>query len=121
MLVINVRKAHLHADAEREVYVQLPPELRAKYPGMCWKLRKCLYGTRDAPKLWEGLYTKTLVEMGFKAGKASANCFFHPSLDVRCVVHGDDFTFSGSDEALNWIQGQMEKTFLCKIEGADGR
>ena len=74
VLLIDVRKAHLHADAEREVYVQLPPELRDKCPGMCWKLRKCLYGTRDAPKLWEGLCTRTLIGMGFRAGKANASC-----------------------------------------------
>ena len=87
---------------------------------MCWKLRKCLYGIRDAPKLWEGLYTRTLINMGFRAGKASASCFCHPKLDVRCVVHGGDFTFSGSDEALNWIQGRMEKELLCNIEGRMG-
>ena len=67
----------------------------------------------------ETLY-QDLGRDGLNAGKASANCFFHPRLDVRCVVHGDGFTFSGSDEALNWIQGQMEKKFLCKIEGRMG-
>ena len=47
LLVIDARKAHLHALAERNLFVQLPPEL-AK-PGICAKLRRCLYGTRDAP------------------------------------------------------------------------
>ena len=58
-----------------------------------------------------------LIEMGFNAGKASANCFFHPRLDVRCVVHGDDFTFSGSDEALNWNQGRCKRHFCVKSRG----
>ena len=51
ILLIDVKKAHLHATAVREIYVQLPFELRSKYLGMCWKLRRCLYGTRDAPKM----------------------------------------------------------------------
>ena len=39
---------------------------------------------------------------------------------MRCVVHGDDFTFSGSDDSLDWVQSQMEKPFLCKGEGRLG-
>jgi hypothetical protein len=45
--VIDAHKAHLHAPAERLVYVDLPPELRQ--PGMFARLRRCLYGMRDAP------------------------------------------------------------------------
>ena len=78
IMKIDVKKAHLHAEAEREVYVQLPYELRTKHPGMCWRLRRCLYGTRDAPKRWEALYTQRLEEMGFPTGTASASCFCHP-------------------------------------------
>ena len=57
---IDVRKAHLHAHAIREVYVQPPPEGRASRPGMCWKLKRCLHGTRDAPARWEALETQKL-------------------------------------------------------------
>ena len=41
-LLIDVRKAHLHAVPAREVYVQLPPAIKAKHPGKCWLLRRCL-------------------------------------------------------------------------------
>ena len=58
VLLMDVRKAHLHATPVREVYVQLPPELKARHPGQCWLLRRCLYGTRDAPARWEALYTE---------------------------------------------------------------
>ena len=80
-------------------------------------LKRCLYGTRDAPARLEALYIKRLREMVFSVGTASSCCFYHPALDVRCVVHGDDFTFSGDDNALDHIQRCMEKAFLCKIEG----
>ena len=58
--------------------------------------------------------------MGFDVGTASSCCSYHPKLQVRCVVHGDDFTFSGNNEALDEIQRQMETAFLCKIEGRLG-
>ena len=36
------------------------------------------------------------------------------------MVHGDDFTFLGTDEVLDEIQRLMEKEFLCKVEGRLG-
>ena len=117
-LFIDVSKAHLHAFVKRDIYVALPPEVAE--PGMCAKLVRSLYGTRDAPARWEELYTATLVGLGFLRGRASACCFFHPARDIRCVVHGDDFTFTGHDGDLNWIQSEMEKAFLCKVGGRLG-
>ena len=97
-----------------------PPELREKNPGMCWKLNRCLYGTRGAPARWEALYIEELQGLGFTAGAASPCCFYNKELDVRCVVHGDDFTFSGSDQALDIVEKGMKKAFMCKIEGRLG-
>ena len=93
LLFIDVRKAHLHARSVRDIYVALPPEISR--PGYCAKLRRCLYGTRDAPKQWEALYTSVLGRLGFKQGVASASCFYNAERRLRCVVHGDDFTFEG--------------------------
>ena len=118
VLLIDVRKAHLHAEAERTVFVDLPPE--AAQPGMCARLRRCLYGTRDAAARWEALYTKELKAMGFIRGRASACCFYHPVKEIRAVVHGDDFTFVGEDAGLDWVEKEMAQRFLCKVEGRLG-
>ena len=61
-LFIDVSKAHLHAFVKRDIYVALPPEVAE--PGMCAKLVRSLYGTRDAPARWEELYTVTLKGLG---------------------------------------------------------
>ena len=50
---------------------------------------------------WEALCFKQFKKFGFKAGLANSCCSFNAKLQVRCVVHGDDFTFSGTDVALN--------------------
>ena len=120
ILLIDVRKAHLHAEAVRTVYVALPPELQQKHPGQCWLLRRCLYGTKDAPARWEAHYTKHLEKMGFTKGLASSCCFSHPQRKVRCVVHGDDFTFVGEEADLDWAEKAMNEAFLCKVAGRVG-
>ena len=53
VMLLDAKKAHLHAPAVRDVCVELPPE-RAQ-PGHCCWLKRCLYGTRGAPQQWGAL------------------------------------------------------------------
>ena len=99
-----------HAECARELYVELPPELGK--PGLCGRLRRCLYGTRDAPARWEALYTDRLEGIGFRRGAASASCFWHAGRRLRCTVRGDDFMFQGARRHLDWARGRMEEVFL---------
>jgi hypothetical protein len=116
--VLDARKAHLHAFADRVVFTQLPPEVAE--PGYCARLVRCLYGTRDAPKRWEAFLAEQLVALGFAKGRASPCCYFHAQLGVRCIVHGDDFVLSGSAAALDEVKAGMHKRFLLKELGRLG-
>ena len=120
ILVIDARKAHIHAYPDRDIFVDLPPELKAMYPGMCGWLRRMLYGMRDAPQRWEAFLASELLKHGFVRGKASTCVFVHPTRDLRCVVHGDDFIFAGGDDDLTWIEARMHESFLIKIVGKLG-
>ena len=102
LLVVDARKAHLHAHVDRPIYVDLPPELAR--PGWCARLKRCLYGTRDAPKRWEAYVAEVMRSLGFRRGKASPCCFFHPARGLRCVVHGDDFVLAGAPQELVWFK-----------------
>ncbi len=116
--VLDARKAHLHAFADRLVYTQLPPEEAAA--GYCARLVRCLYGTRDAPRRWEAFLAEQLVALGFSKGRASPCCFFHAALGVRCIVHGDDFVLSGTAGALDDVKARMHERFLLKELGRLG-
>ena len=71
---IEVRRAYFHAAAKREVYIELPPEDTEE--GMCGRLDKSLYGTRDAAQNWEAAYTEFMLGIGFDVGAASPCTFF---------------------------------------------
>ena len=72
LLAIDARKAHLHAMAGREAFLDLFPE--QNIPGMCARLRRCFDSNRDAPARWEVFLAEQLTFMGFIRGKASACC-----------------------------------------------
>ena len=115
VMVLDAKKAHLHAFAEREVYIELPPERRR--PGVCGRLVRSLYGTRDAPLLWERFAATQLKVMGFIRGSASSCVFRHVSRDLVVVVHGDDFVFAGVDADLEWAHHELGGKMLLKQVG----
>ena len=117
LLFVDVRRAYFHAPARRPVFVHLPDEDAT--PGMCGMLLKSLYGTRDAAANWERAYTAVLVQNGWVQGLATPCVFTHPS-GAKLVVHGDDFTFMGTDNTLDSCQKMMEDNFEVKIRGRLG-
>jgi len=115
---IDISRAFFQADAIREVYVELPAEDAAD--GMCAKLKKSMYGTRDAAQNWGYAYTQFMCDTGFVRGQSSPCVFWNPERVLRCVVHGDDFTVLGHKEDLNWFWTEISKKFESKHRGRIG-
>ena len=51
---------------------------------------------RKAASSWEKNYAENLAAVGFKGSRAAPTTFYNTATKVRLVVHGDDFTFSGT-------------------------
>ena len=73
--------------------MELPEE--DKEEGMCGRLEKSMYGTRDAAQNWELEHTELLLGAGFTQGVFSPCVFFHRERNIRIVIHDDDFTSLG--------------------------
>ena len=118
--LIDVKKAHLNAQVTNGemVYVQLPPE--DHQVGMCARLKRWLYGMRPAASAWEHDYSDKLESVGFKKGAAAPTVFFNAETQVRCVVHGDDFTFSGAQRDLEEITAKMKTGYELKVRANIG-
>ena len=58
---------------------------------------------RQAASAWERDYSDKLTAIGFAKGNAAPTVFYWEEKGVRCVAHGGDFTFSGKQAGLLWI------------------
>ena len=65
-------------------------------------------------------YRVVLEQAGFVTGQANPCLFSHPTRHVEVVVHGDDFTALGTDEALDWYTKVLEAAFEIKVRGRLG-
>ena len=73
------------------------------------QIEEMVYGMRKAASGWEDDYARRLVKDGFRRGRAAPTIFYHPKTQVRVVVHGDDFTFAGTEPELKKIRAKTMK------------
>ena len=119
MLLIDVKKAHLNPECKEDVFIWLPEEA-GEGRGAVGKLRRWLYGFRPAAAAWENHYAEKLESVAFERGVATPVSFYHRGKDVSLVVHGDDFTFEGDDEGLDWAEQHMKEWFEVKVRARLG-
>ena len=96
--------------------MSLPPELGLPQHPVA-KQTRCAYGTRDAGMIREQCYRDALECVRMISGVSSACLFHHADRDISVVVHGDDFTATGTDADLDWYTSELEMAFEIKVRG----
>ena len=119
LMFIDIKKAHLNGKVPEEefVFVEDPTDPSGS---RCWRLMIWLHGMRPAASAWEADYPIKLAEVGLAKGVANPTVFHNPVNDLRCVVHGDDFTFLGWEEDLEEMVKHLEKHYELKVRGVLG-
>jgi hypothetical protein len=118
-MFIDVKKAHLVPECKEDVFVELPEEAEVQ-EDECGKLLYWLYGCRKAGQAWEDHYSEVLCRAGHTRARSSPVAFYHSARDLWAVVHGDDFTFTGLDEDLDFILGVLTDNYEIKNRGRLG-
>ena len=87
---------------------------------MRWRFKRCLFGIRPAASAWEADYSAKLGALGMVKGGANPTAFYHPGKEMRCVVHGDGFTFLGWESDLEEMADQLREHYQLKVRGIMG-
>ncbi|CAM8972655.1 unnamed protein product [Rhodiola kirilowii] len=88
---MDVHNAFLHGDLMEGVYMRPPPGFTAPV-GKVYRLRKSLYGLRQAPRNWFAKLASALVEYGFKRSYADYSLFsyIHHNVSMHVLVYVED-------------------------------
>ena len=97
----DISRAHFYGEAQREIYVTLPPG--DEQEGYCAILKKTMYGTQDASHAWQEDYSNHLKKKRFHQGQAWTSVFRHDELDIKLLVHGDDFLVLADQEGQEYL------------------
>ena len=61
-----------------------------------------------------------MTDAGFIQGMASPRVFHHPTRNIVCSVHGDDFTAAGSKPELDWFEATLKESYELTVGGRLG-
>ena len=116
-MFVDVKKAFLYGNINRHVYIRLPEEDdEAKEGKWMGRLKKAMYGTRDAPAAWQSEVERTMKEAGFKQSPTTPCVYFNEITNVRVVVHVDDFLCIGPEEGLANLRRCLQNKYVIKFE-----
>ncbi|KIJ41161.1 hypothetical protein M422DRAFT_172542 [Sphaerobolus stellatus SS14] len=109
---MDVKTAFLNRDLKEEIYMNLPPGFRK--PGVIWKLKKGLYGLKQASREWYKKLCTEFESMGFRRCNSNHAVFIKDDNGIRVVVavYVDDLLiFSSSIEAVKKVKKDLKGKF----------
>jgi len=96
VMLLDVKKAFLYGKLSRSVYIELPEEDPMSKSGeFVGRLKKAMYGLRDAPQVWQAEVKKTMTDLGYTSAVATPCVYFNQGTQCRVVAHVDDFLCTG--------------------------
>ena len=111
---IDIKSAFLQGDKlTRKVFVKPPRESNLK--NKLWRLKKCLYGLKDASRQWYLRLKTTLDKNGFQKSIYDGGLFFvikNDTLIGIVGIHVDDFLATGTEHFMKVILMNVLKDFL---------
>lgn len=117
---MDVHNAFLHGELEEEVYMKLPPYFAASDKSKVYKLRKALYGLRQAPRCWFSKLTTALKWYNFIQNKPDYSLFtlVCGSMRLYVLIYVDDLLICGNDPlAIAKFKGYLSQCFRIKYLG----
>ena len=112
LMVVDVKCAFLYGKMRRNVYIELPTqdEQSMNYE-IVGKLDRAMYGTRDAPLIWQGEVRRVMHKLGFVASMLQPGVYHHPTREIDVVVHVDDFLCTGRSGDLEWFEQKLKEEY----------
>ena len=96
---IDFSNAFVRAPLEKTVYVALSPMFintgNVDRNDLCLKLNKCLYGMKDAPKIWHDHLESSLLNASLKPFFDDPGVYLGRGMAI--VVYVDDMLIFGPD------------------------
>ena len=88
-----LKKAHLNGVLQEDEHAYIELRGEAGQEGKRGRLKRLLYGMRQAASAWERSYSEELAKLGLRKGVAAPTVFYAERSCVRCVADGNGGMF----------------------------
>jgi hypothetical protein len=119
---IDIQNAFLHGHLSEEVYMTQPPGYHhPQFPNHICKLRKAIYGLKQAPQAWFSRLSNRLLALGFHSSKSDSSLFICHTNTVKIyvLIYVDDIIItSSSSVAIDQLLSSLQADFAVKDLGS---
>ena len=117
---MDVNNAFLHGDLHEDIYMKPPQGLPVSSGNIVCKLKKSLYGLKQASRQWYAKLSDTLRSVGFQHSQNdySLFCKQQDSCFLFVAVYVDDIIVTGNDpDEINTLKVFLDNKFRIKDLG----
>ncbi|CAA7043502.1 unnamed protein product [Microthlaspi erraticum] len=123
---LDISNAFLNGDLDEEIYMTLPPGYTAKPgeslpPNAVCRLKKSLYGLKQASRQWFLKFSSVLLKLGFAKSHADHTLFVKnvSGKYLAVLVYVDDIIItSNCDADVDQLKEDLKKAFRLRDLGA---
>ena len=115
-----MNSAFLHGDLHEEIYIKVPQGFHTQMPNAVCKLKKSLYGLKQASTQWYAKLAEVLYAKGYKHSDNECSLFYKKTKDANTFlgVYVDDILLTGDDEAeIHNLKVYLDDIFKIKDLG----
>lgn len=109
---LDVPTAFLNGDLENDVYIKCPKGVN--HQGKVLKLKKALYGLKEAPKCWNQKFHKFITSNGFIQSKHDF-CLYKNE-DTWLLIFVDDILLLGNERILKKLKEEFKIKDLGEVK-----
>ncbi|KAJ9556664.1 hypothetical protein OSB04_011278 [Centaurea solstitialis] len=117
---LDVNNAFLHGDLHEEVYMKIPQGFSKEDETRVCRLRKSLYGLKQASRNWYQKFTTALLGLGFYLSKSDHSLFIYQKDDtfIASLIYVDDVIIVGNNsEKIQEVKKSLHDKFSIKDLG----
>ena len=115
----DISRAHFHSEVRRKIYIIPPAEDEAITTGLA-RLKRAMYGTKDAAQCFDSKASKSMNAIDYKPGVFNPCLYFAEQMESPAIRHGDDFVVLATREQQQTFEKDLGEHLLVKKVGVLG-
>ena len=115
LALFDISVAFWHALLPEDEPIAMYPPRGEEEAGYMWQMKRAMYGTRRASRLFQEHMKGVLKEAGYAALRVCQQVYHCLEVDSMAAIHGDDIIAEGEPKDLDRLDEVLKKLVVVKV------